>query len=176
MITPDFPIVVKAVHYLRQASKEFNYSGHIDQLQISDKGRDMPLRLTKFSQCTVACVFVLILTLGVAMAHEWMAPQKAAQTINPVAYSQESIDDGRDIYLDNCLVCHGKRAVGRPVADTGLTTRSPNLVKRLRTHTEGDFHWKISNGRGEMPAFEEELSSEEIWSVINYLKFLSDHQ
>ena len=37
-------------------------------------------------------------------------------------------------------------------------------------HTDGDFFWKIQNGKGEMPSFKEDLSGNDIWNVINYIK------
>jgi mono/diheme cytochrome c family protein len=47
-----------------------------------------------------------------------------------------------------------------------------NLVMRLRNHSEGDFFWKISNGRGLMPGFEDQLRETQIWDVINFIKSL----
>lgn len=47
---------------------------------------------------------------------------------------------------------------------------TPNLKQRLKTHSDGDFFWKINEGRGQMPSFKDELSDEEKWYIINYIK------
>ena len=47
------------------------------------------------------------------------------------------------------------------------------LVKRLINHTEGDFFWKIQNGKGKMPSFKEDLLEKQIWNIVNFIKGLS---
>ncbi|MBT8353725.1 MAG: cytochrome c [Desulfofustis sp.] len=59
-------------------------------------------------------------------------------------------------------MCHGERGDGLRSNETGPQMDSPNLEKCLLTHTDGDFFWKIQNGRGDMPSFRNELSEEEI--------------
>lgn len=39
-------------------------------------------------------------------------------------------------------------------------------------HPDGDFAWKIKNGRGEMPAWEEDLEEIEVWHLVNYIQSL----
>ena len=80
---------------------------------------------------------------------------------------------GEEIYIDNCSSCHGDNALGLEKKDTGLLMSTPNLIKRLINHTEGDFFWKIQNGKGQMPLFKDDLSENQIWNVINYIKGLS---
>jgi len=107
------------------------------------------------------------------MAHGWKAPSDAAQTLNPIQNSESSIRQGRQIYGDLCTGCHGVGGKGNgPIADK-LNPKPANLVKRLKNHSEGDFFWKISNGRGPMPGFKDQLSERQIWQVINYIKSLS---
>jgi len=104
------------------------------------------------------------------MAHEWMAPADEEKRPNPVASGMKSIERGKIIYLENCAVCHGERIDGMKAEETGLQMDSPNLKKRLLTHTDGDFFWKIQNGRGDMPPFREDLTEEQTWDVINYIR------
>lgn len=104
------------------------------------------------------------------MAHGWMAPQEAAEMKTPIALEAESVRKGREIYLDKCAACHGDNAEGLEVGETGLEMETPNLKQRLKTHSDGDFFWKINEGRGQMPSFKDELSDEEKWYIINYIK------
>ena len=100
-----------------------------------------------FKQCaftTGLIAVALILTgLGMAVAHEWMAPADEGKRVNPITADQKSIRKGKSIYLDYCAACHGEKIEGMKAQDAGLDTDSPDLKRRLRTHTDGDFFWKI---------------------------------
>lgn len=112
----------------------------------------------------------MLLMASLIHAHEWMAPKEAASLVNPIAADEESIATGKEIFLNNCAYCHGEDVRGMSSEEAGLDTSPPDLKKRLKNHTDGDFFWKIENGRGEMPAFQESLDDEEIWHVINFIK------
>lgn len=112
---------------------------------------------------------VLIFFAESLLAHSWMAPKDAAEQQNPTPLSVISVNRGKAIYLENCAYCHGDNLKGLAPATTGLQRDTPDLRQRLKTHTEGDFHWKIQNGKGEMPSFKEDLSEKEIWDVINFI-------
>ena len=121
----------------------------------------------------VSPVVLFIVVFGGAvgsMAHEWMAPEDEGKRPNPVASDMKSFERGQIIYLEYCAACHGEKIDGLKAAETGLEMDSPNLKKRLLTHTDGDFFWKIQNGRGDMPSFKEDLTEEQTWDVINYLR------
>ena len=121
----------------------------------------------------VSPVVLFIVVFGGAvgiMAHEWMAPEDEGKRPNPVASDMKSLERGKIIYLEHCAACHGEKIDGLKAAETGLDTDSPNLKKRLLTHTDGDFFWKIQNGRGDMPSFKEDLTEEQTWDVINYIR------
>ena len=119
---------------------------------------------------TIICLYLLCPLL---FAHGWKAPKEAAKIENPIPFTISSQNSGKDVYLDNCSSCHGKNGLGLNKKDTGLSMNTPNLVKRLVNHTEGDFFWKIQNGKGKMPSFKEDLSEKQIWNIINFIKGLS---
>ncbi len=52
----------------------------------------------------------------------------------------------------------------------GLEKSPPNLKERIKMHPDGDFFWKIQEGRGDMPSFNEDLTEEQIWEVINFIR------
>lgn len=104
------------------------------------------------------------------MAHGWMAPADEGKRVNPVQLDNDSMARGRIVYVNNCAVCHGETIEGTDPKESGLELATPDLKKRLLTHTDGDFFWKIMNGRGEMPSFNDQLSDTEVWDVINYIR------
>ena len=130
------------------------------------------MRLAEFcSRGWPVWLFILVFwSASGSMAHELMAPADEAKRPNPVASDKQSIERGQIIYLDNCTACHGEKIEGMKAEETGLTMDSPNLKKRLLTHTDGDFFWKIQNGRGDMPSFKEDLTEEQTWDVINFIR------
>jgi mono/diheme cytochrome c family protein len=106
----------------------------------------------------------------IALTHGWMAPKEAAELSNPVALDSQSAGRGKEIYLDDCAACHGDNIEGMKGADAGLEMDTPNLKARLLTHTDGDFFWRIQEGRGDMPSFKDDLYENQIWDVINYIR------
>lgn len=116
-------------------------------------------------------IFLLSATIfSDADGHDWMPPKEVADRINPVVTEPGSIERGKVIYAENCAACHGERVEGLGAEQTGLSMASPNLRERVRSHSDGDFFWKVQHGRGEMPPFKADLSDEQIWDVINFLK------
>jgi mono/diheme cytochrome c family protein len=41
-------------------------------------------------------------------------------------------------------------------------------------HSDGDFAWKIANGRGPMPAWKSVLQENQIWDLVNFIQTLGD--
>ncbi|SHO52230.1 c-type cytochrome [Desulfopila aestuarii] len=105
----------------------------------------------------------------IAYAHEWMAPAEAAMLKNPIPCESSSLKRQQTLYLENCASCHGNSGEGITASETGLRKDTPNLRKRLASHSDGDFFWKISTGKGDMPSFTGDLEDEEIWQIINFI-------
>ena len=103
-----------------------------------------------FTFCASA-VALLVAGGNITLAHESMASADEGKRPNPIAAERKSIEQGGRIYLDSCAACHGDKIEGMRAAETGLKMDSPELKRRLLTHTDGDFFWKIKNGRGDLP-------------------------
>ncbi|NNK96097.1 MAG: hypothetical protein HKP41_17235 [Desulfobacterales bacterium] len=101
---------------------------------------------------------IVCLSVNAVVAHDWMAPKKEAKRINPIKLDQLSINRGKSVYFNDCTMCHGVNLEGMKSEETGLEMDTPNLKQRLTTHTDGDFFWKIQNGR------------KQTWDVINYIR------
>jgi mono/diheme cytochrome c family protein len=95
-----------------------------------------------------------------------------AKKENPFKINEKSIKNGKKLFENFCSSCHGPKATGIKKEITGLNIDTPNLPARLKAHSDGDFHWKILNGRNEMPSFNKDLSDNEIWNIIIYIKDL----
>lgn len=102
----------------------------------------------------------------------WASPKEASMQANPVKADEASIAKGSAIYQKNCASCHGKTAEGDGVLAANLTPKPTNLKQMSGGHTDGDFAWKIANGRGAMPAWKGILSDNDIWHSVNYIQSL----
>lgn len=100
-----------------------------------------------------------------------------SQLANPMPRTVQSIEIGRSIYLSNCAACHGIDARGGGPQSGSTPVRPPALVgpgSHLADHTDGDLHYWIANGLpGGMPAWVGQLTDEDIWHVVNYLRSLN---
>jgi len=123
-----------------------------------------------------AAIGVLMIFLagipGHIIAHGWKAPREGADRPNPVAGDQDSVARGKQLFQQYCALCHGKQALGDGTLAKNLKVRPTNLVQRAGHHSDGDFAWKIANGRGEMPPFKDQLTENQIWDLVNFIQGL----
>lgn len=107
----------------------------------------------------------------VGMAH-WMSPAAEQKRPNLVEASQASIKKGAQLFQKNCVSCHGANAEGDGPAGMALIPKPTNLRAMSGGHPDGDFAWKIKNGRGPMPAWGSILDDRKIWHLVNYIQSL----
>jgi mono/diheme cytochrome c family protein len=106
---------------------------------------------------------------------------KAGQLIrNPLASSKEVLEQGKAIYLTNCVVCHGEKGNGDgnlvvlpDGSDGPYTAVPPAYSKRLPEISDGNIFYSVSYGKGQMGGYGFSLSVEERWKVISYIKSLA---
>ncbi len=127
-------------------------------------------RLIKITFSIICLTATVLFSEVKATAHEWMAPREMAEIENPLPATPEIIKQGKGIYQQECSYCHGENLAGLSGEITGLTKPTPNLKERLKTHSDGDFFWKIQNGKGDMPSFKDDLNDEEIWSILQFTR------
>jgi mono/diheme cytochrome c family protein len=100
----------------------------------------------------------------------------AAKQPNPLKPTPESIALGKEHFATFCVPCHGPEAKG---GVTGLVAVKfvppPDLTNGAlqQGRTDGYWHSYIMVGGAVMPAYGEALSSNEAWSIVNYLRTLA---
>jgi putative copper resistance protein D len=91
-----------------------------------------------------------------------------------VPYHAAAIAEGRALFAQHCVVCHGPRGGGDGPAAATLNPRPPDLrAHHVALHTAGDLFWWIGHGLRQMPAFGDRLSPDERWDLVNFLRALS---
>ncbi len=103
----------------------------------------------------------------------WASPEKESARANPIKRDNNSIARGVSLYNKNCASCHGAEAKGNGPAGKALDPKPTDLKQMSGNHPDGDFAWKIANGRSAMPAWKSILSENQIWDLVNYIQSLS---
>ncbi|MEK6777531.1 MAG: cytochrome c [bacterium] len=106
-------------------------------------------------------------------SEHWMAPEKDAKKTNPVQPTEVSVARGRELFKQKCAPCHGESAKGNGRLAETLAPRPSDLTSDMASmHPDGDLFYKISKGRGAMPAWESVFSEEDRWNLVNFIRFL----
>jgi len=106
----------------------------------------------------------------------WTLPPDAETTKNPLTVDAKLLATGKAIFKEKCQKCHGASGKGDgPDADPDAQedmdlTRADRATK----NSDGVMFYKVFNGRKKpkMPAQKDELTKDQIWSVVAYAKTL----
>lgn len=105
-------------------------------------------------------------------AGEWTAPARAAKKKNPIAADAASIAKGREVYVKECVSCHGTAGKGDGPQAKDLEKKPQDLMTaKVLGQSDGALFWKLTEGRKPMASYEK-FSEGDRWAVINYLRSL----
>jgi len=110
---------------------------------------------------------------SMSMLSHWMSPPAEAAKENPIKQSNSSVSKGAKLYQQNCVSCHGVTAEGNGMAGMMLNPKPANLRVMSGGHPDGDFAYKIREGRGAMPAWKNSLNDQQVWHLVNYIQTLN---
>ncbi len=120
----------------------------------------------------LACALIAAAPQGpVAVDGPWVAPSSADALIDPMAANPKAVEKGGKVFNSVCWTCHGMTGKGDGPNAPLIRKRPADLGARaVQVQTNGALYWKISQGRGEMAAFEQALSREERWALVHYIR------
>lgn len=101
----------------------------------------------------------------------------AARTTNPVPYTKANLERGKQIYTIHCQPCHGSKGDGEGTAvvasDYKLAKPPINFTAPAQGYlTSGRMFHSITYGKGMMGSYASQVSQEDRWKVIHYIKSL----
>lgn len=102
---------------------------------------------------------------------------EAAALPNPLPRTKEVFAQGKAAYMDRCTVCHG--AVGNGVGSltAAYGAKPANLQsQQFRDYADGQIYWAIVNGKNAMPGHAADLTEEQRWAVVHYVRALQRAQ
>lgn len=104
-------------------------------------------------------------------------PDEYRSLDNPLITNTKVLAEGMRTYQQNCTACHGEQGRGNGPAGDALRPRPANLQRLSHMSmmvNDAYLYWTIAEGGKpidtDMPTFKEGLSTEEIWSVVLYLR------
>ena len=131
------------------------------------------------SAAAVAAALALVAGAGIAAVSaqgEWKAPADAKGTKNPQADKRNDKNEmaaAKKVVDTNCVTCHGNSGKGDGPAAAALPPPKPAdwTSAKVKSETDGEIFWKISNGRGAMPPWKH-LPEKDRWNLVNYIRTL----
>ena len=115
-------------------------------------------------------------------------PYRALEQSEPASYTQH-VANGRRVYYQNCVFCHGDNMEGDGLYSHGFDPipanfKDPTTIAMLQ---ESYLFWRIAKGApglpdestpwaSAMPAWEHFLTEEEVWDVILFLYDFTDQK
>jgi len=107
----------------------------------------------------------------------WTASDRVARWKNTLATNENSIADGKTLYEQECLICHGPEGKGDGREARNLDVSPADLSDtNIWQETDGALCWKISEGKVPMPSFRMRFSRREVWLLVNYVRTLAPRQ
>ena len=102
-------------------------------------------------------------------------PNSQTLPLNPIKADDASLARGKELFNINCKLCHGETGEGNgPIAAFLVKYKPANLTSPLiKAFPDGQIFLVITNGVPDrMPPLNENLTVNERWDVVNYVRTL----
>ncbi len=127
--------------------------------------------LTKFSLVCTGILFVSF-TIKTQQKDPWPVPDKYLKMANPVKSNGESINAGKELWVEHCQSCHGKKGMGDGTKAASLKTEPGNFsMADTQNQPDGSLFYKTSEGRKDMPSFKKKIpDQDDLWNLVNLIR------
>ncbi len=90
---------------------------------------------------------------------------------NPVPPTIPSLEGGKALFETNCVICHGQTSAERGPVGKKLVPPPPGLDQSMvKGLSDSTIFKAITFGFGRMPVFEDKLTPQERWNLVNFLR------
>jgi mono/diheme cytochrome c family protein len=111
----------------------------------------------------------------VAVTADAAIPADAAQMVNPVKATPESLAKARKTYGYDCAMCHGANGNGKGdlVSDMKLTLKDYTDPAALKDVSDGEMFYVIRNGKGQMSGEGNRAKPDDVWNLVILVRSFS---
>jgi|SRR5579875_926650 len=109
------------------------------------------------------------------MAKDVVIPLEAHNLKDPVPPGEKAIQEGQQVYLQSCALCHGTdghgyTSLGRSMYPPAMDLTSPHV----QHWTDADLYWIIQNGirLTGMPSWSSSISESDTWKLAQFIHAL----
>lgn len=100
-------------------------------------------------------------------------PEAAGKNLlNPLPRTQAVLEAGQKTFNTYCIVCHGTKGLG----DGSVVPKFPKppslQSEKVRDWSDGRIYHVITMGQNLMPSYASQLTSQQRWAVIHYVRAL----
>jgi mono/diheme cytochrome c family protein len=130
----------------------------------------------RFLHVALVLAAVLAPSSRAAAQNEWTIPGDGAELKSPLSPTEAVVKRGKSAFSSRCQQCHGADGRGHGKAsdpDHPAADLTDPVV--TSTNTPAILFYKIWNGKKPMPAFKSELTRDEVWAIVEYIKTLREN-
>ena len=109
------------------------------------------------------------------MAKDVVIPMEARSLKNPLPHDDRVVEQGEQIYMGSCGMCHGmdghaRTDLGRSMYPPAMDLTSPHV----QHWTEAELFWIIQNGvrLTGMPSWKSNISETDTWKLVRFIQNL----
>ncbi|MBM3402864.1 MAG: cytochrome c, partial [Bacteroidetes bacterium] len=100
----------------------------------------------------------------------WKVPESADTIKSPYPFTPQFIREGEQLYNTLCVSCHGLGGLGDGQPGRFKIQPANFHSKQVSDQKDGTLFWKLSNGKGNMPAYGIAFNEEKRWQLIAYIR------
>jgi mono/diheme cytochrome c family protein len=122
-----------------------------------------------------AIIALLFFGNSINAQKNWGVPEYTKGLKNPFAGNTTATAEGKVIYGQMCVLCHGITGKGNGEAGLSLEKKPTNFLalKNMIDETDGEIFWKITVGKPPMSSYDELLTEDQRWQLVNYIRELN---
>ena len=103
-----------------------------------------------------------------------------ANLTNPLPLTVTVLEEGKAIFIRECMVCHGDAGRGNGPYREGLQPSPPDFgdgsygTLQDPSYTDADYYWRISEGLpwSAMPSWKLQYNEDDRWKLVHYIRVM----
>jgi mono/diheme cytochrome c family protein len=105
-------------------------------------------------------------------AKDVVIPLEAENKQNPLPESDEVVNQGRQLFLESCAICHGADGHGAPYLGRSMYPPAMDMTSPHVQHwSDAELFWIIQNGvrLTGMPSWQSAISATDTWKLARFI-------